>query len=276
MEYKERFFCSTVTMQLETVLRIALAFVVAGLWISLATLAGERLGTRLGGLIANLPSNILVSLLFMSVTRGPSYAAQTALSIPVGMAVDTLFLLALIAFLPRGLASALAAGLVVWVAAAALAAFLPPILPPWSILLYVLVCVACFALAEFGFKVRSVPKKAGPFKPAAILVRALFAGTIVAGAVAAAQFSPPYLTGIVSVFPAVLLSTMTILTRAQGSDFARATGKVLIVSSSNIIVYGLAVSLLFPLLGPWWGTLLSFVAAALYVALLLPLTRRIR
>ncbi len=276
MEYKERFFCSNAPMHFDIALRIALAFVVAGLWISLSTVAGERMGSRLGGLIANLPSNILVSLLFMSMTRGTSYAAQTALSIPVGMTVDTLFLLALIAVLPRGLAPALAAGLLVWVAAAALAAFLPPLLPPWSILLYVAVCAACFAAAELGFKVRSVPKKAVPFKPSTILVRALFAGTIVAGAVAAAQFAPPYLTGIVSVFPAVLLSTMTILTRAQGRDFARATGKVLIISSSNIIVYGLAVSLLFPLIGPWWGTALSFVAAALYVALLRPLTKRIR
>jgi hypothetical protein len=40
-------------------------------------------------------------------------------------------------------------------------------------------------------------------------------------------------------------------------------------------VYGVAVTLFFPLMGPWWGTLCSFAAAALYVALLLPLTRRI-
>jgi len=263
-------------MSPDTLLRIALAFVVAGTWISLSTLAGERLGSRLGGLIANLPSNILVSLLFMSLTRGPGYAAQAAGSIPMGMAVDTLFLLAVIAVLPWGLAPALAAGLVAWFAAAAAAAFLPPLLPPWSIVLYAAVCAASFAIADLGFKVRAVPRKAAPFKPSTILVRALFAGTIVAGAVAAAQVAPPYLTGIVSVFPAVLLSTMTILARAQGRDFARETGKVLILSSSNIIVYGLAVSLLFPLVGPWWGSLAAFAAAALYVALLLPLTRRIR
>jgi hypothetical protein len=263
-------------MSLDTILHIALAFVVAGLWISLASLAGERLGSRLGGLIANLPSNILVSLLFMSLTRGPSYAAQTAGSIPVGMAVDTLFLLALVAVLPRGLVPALAAGLAAWLGSALIAVLLPPLLPPWSVLLYALVCAASFSVAELAFKVRAVPKKSVAFKPSTILVRALFAGTIVAGAVAAAQVAPPYLTGIVSVFPAVLLSTMTILTRSQGRDFARETGKVLILSSSNIIVYGIAVTLFFPLIGPWWGTLCAFAAAALYVALLLPLTRRIR
>lgn len=263
-------------MDFDIILHIALAFVVAGLWISLASLAGERLGSRLGGLIANLPSNILVSLLFMALTQGPGYAAKAAGSIPVGMAVDTLFLLAVVAALRWGLVPALAAGLAAWFASAALAVALPPLSPAWSIALYAAVCAASFAFADLVLKVRAVPKKAVPFKPSTILVRALFAGAIVAGAVAAAQFAPPYLTGIIAVFPAVLLSTMTILTRAQGNDFARATGKVLILSSSNIIVYGVAVALLFPAIGPWWGTLCAFAAAVAYVALLLPISRRIR
>ena len=276
MNIHSGFFELVSVMTFDTILHVLLAFVVAGLWISLATLAGERLGSRLGGLIANLTSNILVSLLFMALTRGTDYASQAAASVPVGMAVDTLFLLALVAALRWDLAPALAAGLAVWLAAAALAVALPPLAPPWPILLYALVCAAAFAVAERGLKVRAVPRKAVPFRPATILVRALFAGTIVALAVVAAQLVPPYVTGIVGVFPAVLLSTMTILTKAQGRDFARATGKVLILSSSNIIVYGVAVAILFPLVGPWWGSLCAFAAAVGYVALLLPLTARIK
>jgi hypothetical protein len=263
-------------MAFDTILHIALAFVIAGLWISLATLAGERLGSRLGGLIANLPSNILVSLLFMALTRGSGYAAGAAGSVPIGMAVDTVFLLALVAALRRGLVFALGAGLLAWIAAAAAAIALPPLSPLAGIGVYAVVTAASFAIADLALKIRAVPKKPVPFRPATLAVRAFFAGTIVAGAVTVAQFAPPYLTGIVSVFPAVLLSTMTILTRAQGPDFARATGKVLILSSSNIIVYGLVVALLFPLVGPWWGTLCAFAAALAYVALLLPISKGIR
>jgi uncharacterized membrane protein (GlpM family) len=267
-------------MTFDAILHIIAAFFIAGLWISLSSLAGERLGSRLGGLVANLPSNILVSLLFMALTRGTGYAVEAAGSIPVGMAVDTLFLLALVAGLRFGLGPALALSLGAWVAVAALAIALPPLPPAWAIAAYVAVCGASYAVADLALKVRSAPLrgsgKAAPFKPSTILVRALFAGSIVALAVAAAQVAPPYLTGIVSVFPAVLLSTMTILTRARGRDFARATGKVLILSSSNIIVYGLAVSLLYPSMGPWWGTLCAFAAAAAYVSLLLPISRGIR
>jgi len=209
-------------MDTATLLHIGIAFVVAGIWISLATLAGERLGSRLGGLIANLPSNIVVSLLFMSMTRGSSYAAEAAASVPIGMAVDTVFLLAVVGFLPRGIAPALAAGLLAWVLAASAAIALPPLSPVVGILVYAAVTAASFAIADLAMKVRSVPKKRLPFRPTTMAVRALFAGAIVAGAVTVAQFAPPYLTGIVSVFPAVLLSTMTILARSQGPDFARA------------------------------------------------------
>jgi hypothetical protein len=257
-------------------LRIVLAFAVAGTWISLSTIAGERLGTRLGGLIANLPSNILVSLLFIAMTKGDSYAAQAALSVPVGMTVDTLFLLALVAALGRGLLAGLAAGLGAWIAAALIFLALPPLGAVWGIALYAIVCAGSFLAADRIPGARSVPKKAVPFRPSSVLVRALFAGTIVALAVAIAQVAPPYMTGVLAVFPAVLLSTMTILARAQGLPFARATGKVLILSSSNIIVYALAVALLFPILGPWWGTLGAFAAAALYVALLAPVVRKVK
>jgi hypothetical protein len=258
------------------VLRIALAFVVAGTWISAATLAGERLGTRIGGLIANLPSNILVSLLFISMTRGTDYAIAAAGSVPIGMAVDTVFLLVVIAALKKGLKLALPLGIAVWIATAMIFFALPPLGVAAGILLYAVVCAASFAVAEWGLGIKAVEKKKAPFRLSVMATRAVFAGTIVAGAVALAQIAPPYMTGILATFPAVLLSTMVILTRAQGRDFARATGKVLILSSSNIIVYSSAVMVFFPITGAWWGTLAAFILAALYVSIFLPFLRKIR
>ncbi|MDA8426265.1 MAG: hypothetical protein M0Z80_09000 [Treponema sp.] len=258
-----------------TMLHIALSFIIAGTWISFATMAGERLGSRIGGLFTNLPSNILISLLFMALTRGRLYAAQASGSVPVGMVVDTIFLFTLIAFLPFGTWIGLSAALAAWIAAAALAILLPPLSLGAGILVYALVCALALAIIELVLRVRAVPRKSAPFRPSTAAVRALFAGTIVASAVLVAQYAPPYATGILATFPAVLLSTMVILIGSQGRDFARATGKVLILSSSNIIVYAVAVWFLFPALGAWWGTLLSFILAALYVSLLLPFARRL-
>jgi len=263
-------------MDATIVLRIALAFVVAGTWISAATLAGERLGTRIGGLIANLPSNILVSLLFISMTRGTDYAVEAAGSVPIGMAVDTIFLLVVVAALKSGLKLALPLGLATWAAAAALFLALPPLGVVAGIVLYAVVCAACFAIAEWGLGIKAVEKTKAPFRLSVMATRAFFAGSIVAGAVALSQIAPPYMTGILATFPAVLLSTMMILTKAQGGDFARATGKVLILSSSNIIVYSTAAMVFFPIIGAGWGTAAAFLLALLYVSIFLPVLRKIR
>jgi small-conductance mechanosensitive channel len=66
-----------------------------------------------------------------------------------------------------------------------------------------------------------------------------------------------------------------ILTVNQGPDFARATGKIMILSSTNIIVYALGVHIAYPALGIPAGTVLAFLGAFLWVLLLFPLIARI-
>lgn len=269
------FPCHDGPMDAPTLSRVLLAFFAAGTWISLATLLGERLGAKAGGLVVNLPGNIVFSLLFVALTRGNDYAAHTAASTPVGMAVDTLFLLALVAGLSRGLLAGIIAGLLAWALAALVALSLPMPPPLLGAAIYLLVCVVSFLVADRLLRIRAVPKKPAPFRPSILLLRALFAGGIVAGAVLVAQVAPPYLTGLAAVFPATMLSTMVILSRAQGPAFARETGKILIVSSANIVVYGLLVALLLPRLGAGWATLGAYLGAAIFVAALSPLVRRL-
>jgi len=63
----------------------------------------------------------------------------------------------------------------------------------------------------------------------------------------------------------VLFSSMVILALNQGKAFARATGKVMILSSSNIVIYVVGVYIFFPMVGIIAGTLISFLMAFLYV-----------
>lgn len=99
----------------------ATAAVVAGLWISAATLLAERAGPRVGGLVGNLPSNILVSLVFVALTQGVAFVARATLAVPIGMSIDALFLVAFVLLLPRGLAIATAGSLALWLVLAIVA-----------------------------------------------------------------------------------------------------------------------------------------------------------
>ncbi|MBU0936149.1 MAG: DUF3147 family protein [Spirochaetes bacterium] len=257
-------------------IRILLSFLIAGSWISLASLLAARLGSRLGGLIANLPSNIIVTMIFISLTRGDQFAAQAAASVPLGMAIDMVFLFAFMLAAGRGPLLAVPLSLLVWAACAILALIMPQPGFWGTTAIFALVSLGLFLVAEFPLKIRAVPKRETPASPLVFLIRAVFSGSVVAAAVAASAFAPAYLTGIIATFPAVLLSTLTILTISQGAAFSRATGKVLLLSSSNIIVYAFAVQALFPLIGRWWGSLAAFAAAALWVTLLRPLLAKAR
>lgn len=262
-------------MESSTLAHVLVAFFAAGTWISLATLAGERLGAKAGGLVVNLPGNIVFSLLFVALTRGVGYASLTATSTSVGMTIDTIFLVALLAGMSRGLGVGIIAGFAGWLLSAALFFALPAAGPLVGTGLYLVVCALSFLFADRFLRIRAVPKRPALFRPVVLGVRALFAGTIVAAAVLIAQVAPPYLTGIAAVFPATMVSTMVILSRAQGLAFARETGKILIVSSANIVVYGLLVAGLYPLVGIGWGTFAAYAGAALFVLAISPSVRRI-
>jgi len=255
--------------------RTLLSFLIAGVWISFATLAGEKFGSRLGGLITNLPSNIVVSLLFIALTKGASFAAETASSVPLGMAISVTFVVVFSALLPLGIFPSIVGSLSVWFVLGYFGSSIR-IGPMESLMIYMGVCVGGFLFMEFILGIRSVPKRKIHYNLKNQILRALFAGSVVAGAVLIAQVSPPQVTGIAASFPAVMLSTLTILYLSQGMEFSRATAKILVLSSSNIIVYVYATAYLYPRVGLILGTLLAFLSALGWSALFIPISRKIK
>jgi len=96
------------------ILKVVLSFVLAGLWISCATIASERLGSKLGGLVSNLPSNILIALVFVALVQDVNFAAEATDAVPIGMLIDTVFLVVFIIALRRGLLVAVLISLGTW------------------------------------------------------------------------------------------------------------------------------------------------------------------
>ncbi len=255
---------------------IILAFLIGGIWISLATMLSEKLGSKSGGMVSNLPSTILVSLLFIGITKGAYFAAQSASAVPTGMLIDTIFLFIFIALVKRGLLAATIISVISWFALAALSVYFKSV-PVWiSSIAYLAVSTLTYLAAELKFGIISLPKTNKKFTHTQLLTRAIFAGIVVGSAVTIGKAGNAYWSGLFSTFPAVMLSSMVILTMSAGSQFARATGKVMLITSANIVIYGWAVSIFYPTLGLLWGTLLAYLLAALSVYLLRPLVARSR
>jgi len=246
------------------------SFFLAGLWIAGATLLAERLGSRLGGLIANLPSNIVISYIFIAQASGIPYAANATAAVPVGMLIDTVFLAVLVLTLKRGVVSAVLLALASWFLLAWISASLGAYPMSVTIPVYLAITILIWLFLEYGVHLPSKDRVRTRFSWTALSVRALFAGSIVATTVLLSHFLDPYWVGLISTFPAVLLSSMVILTLAQGASFAQATGKVLILSSTNIVVYALVIRWAYPNWGIAAGTVAGFACAVVFVALIRP------
>jgi len=258
-------------------LKIALSFIIAGIWITLATIASERFGTKIGGLIGNLPSNIVVSLFFIGWTQTAEIAADAAHVVPLGMIIDAIFLFSLVWLVKKYGNLAFALSLLIWFVLAAIVGTSGYNDLVIGSIVYVAITLVLFYIAEKKLNITSVPKKTNVhYSIGELLIRAIFAGTVVAGAVTITAFAGPNWGGIFSTFPAVMLSTMYLLTRAQGADFARATGKVMLIASINILIYAIAVSITYPIYGLVVGTIISYICAVIFVVLFSPMLKRIK
>lgn len=251
--------------------QLALSVVLAGLWISLASVLSERLGTKLGGMISNMPSTILVSLLFIGITQGPEFAAAATTTVPLGMSLSTIFLFSFIALVHKGLAKAVGGALFIWLALALLASLFQGVGRIGWTLIYFGVALTTYLLAERVLNIPSMGKTGRKYTIIQLLLRALFAGSVVGTSVLVARTGSAFWTGIFSTFPAVMLSSMVILSLSAGTGFARATGKIMLLASTNIVIYGYICGLMFPRYGLFWGSLVAFLISVGWIWMLKPL-----
>lgn len=252
-------------MTLQITLQVLLSFVLAGSVIALLTLLAERFGSRVGGLITNLPSNILITLIFITLTRGMDFMHGMIPAVPVGMFIDMIFLIIFMLLLRYGLWLSIVGSVLSWLVLAYVANLIEARNLWLNTMTYMGATLVAFLVIELGWKIPAIGRSSKRYTMLQLTLRAVFAGTIVGGVVLIAHFVPAYLTGIVSTFPAVLFSSMVILAVARGKEFARATGKIMIISSTNIVVYAIGVYYTYPEIGIIWGTMVSFALAFLWI-----------
>lgn len=243
-------------------LKLGLSFLVGGTWVTLSTIAAERYGSKIGGLIGGLPSTVIVTLLFIGLTQTPQVAVSTTTVIPLSMSCTGLFMVTYLFFARRGLHVGLGMALLVWFCLSSLLLALNVRDVRISILGWVCVATGLFLVVEKGMRIPSQIKEKKHYTAAQIAFRAVFGGVVIAFAVLMGKLGGPLLGGIFATFPAMFLSTLVITYRVGGADFSRAVGKSLLVSGiATVPPYALAVRFLYPWAGLGLGTLLAILVS---------------
>ena len=244
--------------------KLFLAFIVGSTMVTLATVAAERLGSRIGGLIGGIPSAVAISLFFIGYTETPQLASEATSTIPLTMGLNGLFLVVYVGLARRGAWIAMAGALFFWFALAFLVLFLHFSNFLFSLLFFILSLVGSYLILEKGYHLPSTEKILVRYTPLQILSRALFSGSIISSAVYLSRVGGPIWGGLMAPFPTIYISTLILMAKSKGVEFSRRIAKPLLVSAMiNVVAYSTAVRYFYLPLGLALGTVLALGIAAL-------------
>ena len=241
--------------------KLILSFIVGSVWITLTTILAERYGTKIGGVIAGLPSTILIALFFIGWTQSPSVAVAATSIVPIVGGINCLFIVAYIYLVKINFWLSLVGSLLLWSVLSfglVIIRFDNFIL---SLIAYAVLLFLCYNILEKKLVVKSKPGKKIKYTFSILLFRGLFSGLIISLAVIMGKIGGPLFGGMFAMFPAMFLGTLVITYFTHGALFSSAVMKVSTLAGMSIIVYGIMVRYTYLPLGLLAGTGVSILVA---------------
>ncbi|MBC8526822.1 MAG: DUF3147 family protein [Candidatus Cloacimonetes bacterium] len=243
-------------------LKLLLSFFIGGIWITFATIIAERFGSKLGGVIAGIPSTIIISLFFIGWTQSPIIASKATTVVPIIMGIDALFVVVYALLRNRQFYIAIACALIFWAVSSFILALVGFDSFLISLIGFVVLVVLSYYILEKRYSFPSESPKYTKYTLPLLAIRGILSGSIIAFAVLMAKIAGPLVGGMFSAFPAVMLSTMIITYYSHGTNFSLAVLKIITVSGPiNVVAYAIAVRYLYGSVGLFWGTVLSFIVS---------------
>ncbi len=258
------------------VFQLVVTFLVGSLWLTGASILAEKFGSKIGGVIAGMPSSIVIALFFIGLTQTPIAASQATVVVPLIMGIDGLFIVTYVFLVRRSFLLALISSLFVWVCLSFVLVLVHFHNFGLSLFGFLVLLLLSYGVMEYVLHVKSLAGRKTSFTFSSLLVRGLVSGLIITLAVAFAKLGGPLIGGVFASFPAVFLSTMILTYFAQGRAFSVSVMKTLMLSGTiNTTVYASAVRFLYPPFGLIGGTIGSFLLSLVSMYLVYLLVKKI-
>ncbi|MGB1567226.1 MAG: hypothetical protein ACPHBQ_01985, partial [Candidatus Poseidoniaceae archaeon] len=249
---------------------ILLSALFAGVVATLVTIAIERFGGRTGGVLATIPTTIVPAALGMFSISGEAEFAQSMSIVPLGMMVNAIFLLVWIHAPQRfglSLVGTTILSLVVWTLIGSLGLLVSSELQSSGISALTFAIFGLGLLISLGiwttWTSRPAPKGSRSVRPTILVLRGSAAALAIGIAVWFSSLSYPFVSGLVSTFPAIFLTSMIALWLAQGQDVPQGAAGPMMLGGASVGVYAVAAIVLFPMLGPVLGSIITWLISIL-------------
>ena len=263
-------------IQLDMITKLTATAIFAGAVAILATVVIERLGGKLGGILATIPTTIVpASFGFWFLSSQPTEFENALWSVPAGMLLNAAFLHSwhwmpqMITVTHRWLKLCLivTCSLSLWMVLAftsvlileRLIDFMPIV--GFSTLL-IQVVYGCFASRSHRPAIKG-KRQVGVI---ALLARGVMAATAIAAASLIIALGHPVLAGVASVFPAIFLTIMVSVWISQGEGFPATAVGPMMLGSTSVGAFALISIWSFPTLGPTLGSLIAWCLSLAFVS----------
>ena len=226
----------------------------------------EKISARLAGLLAGYPIGTAIILHFYGLEYGAQFAADAAIFNLCGLLASQCFAYTYHRVSQRtpslGIVSTLA--LTGYLLPACVVSQLHP-----TRVTALAIAVLATALFCILFRNHKARPSAAPRTWSLRLVagRLIFTATLVLAVTEFAEMIGPTWAGLFSAFPVALYPLVFLLHREYGAGTARVILGNFPYGLWSVIAYALTVSLVYPLYGVIWGTLLGFAVATVVLAL---------
>lgn len=240
--------------------------------VSALSIIAERISPRAAGILSGYPLGSAISLFFIGLEQGQEFAGTSAIYNVAGLTGLLSFFLVYYLVskpmqqhgLPRRVVIPVSSLIALFGFLAVSSALHALNLPAWA-------CALVGAAGVYGFGVlfRHIPDRGIAqrvrLNPLVLLFRAVLAALVILAITGVAHLVPPSWAGLFSAFPATVFPLLLILHTTYGAEQAYTVIKNLPSGLWSLVLYSLTVSYTYPNFGIYWGTLIGFGVATVYL-----------
>ncbi len=199
---------------------------------TLSTIAAEKFGGRVGGVISGIPSTVVISYFFIGWTHGLQHAYEATTVYPAAFAFNVVSLVVYAYLAKTKMMSGIIGLICTWFISQSLLVFMNLSRFSISIVLWLLLSTVSYLFLCKQFSNQNTQKTEVTYRFVYIIYRAIFGGAVVALSILISKIGGPIYGGIFAAFPAVFLATLLITSITVNVAFSRSLVKPMMISGT--------------------------------------------
>lgn len=241
-------------------LKLLISFLSGAIWITSLTVISEKFGTKIGGVVSGIPSITFISLFFIGWTQSAQSASDASVIIPIILGIDGLVILIYLFIAKYNFYLSMLVSLIAWVVFSQILIYIKFDSLAISLGMFLALLIFVFWITESKLKIESAGPRSNKKTFYQLLIRSVIGGAFISASTLGAKIGGPQLGGALSSFPAITYSMILINYYTHGTGYTRSLVKTVMISGLvNCAIYSMAVYISYPLIGIYYGTLLSML-----------------